>query len=370
MNELDAVPIGVPARRLAGVAGAEIDLRWRWAGSRLHSVGAPRGDAGHRQPPGRGGVPDRRVAAVSRLSPVLRPAGPSVVDRPAVKTRRSRRTPGATCACRRSSSSTATGPAVLGNADLVPEHGTNADLGALDRSRRRTVASRSRTTVFGARVDDLDPVAVRVAGAGARRNTGAGAHPGVEQELRLIVRALEPAGRAGDVPGRARSQRRRGHARQASCPYHAALSRLPSPGAGARRRCRRALELAPTRTRTCAWATTPTRQPGGPGARACCSAAACQRRVAARRLRMTASAANLTDTRLEDVDPWSLPGGRCSLRSRTRRSAAARAARPSSIPRTVSEPMVQTRSEYRCASFSVFGAWCCWRRPPSRGLRR
>ena len=74
VNDLAAVPAGVPARRLAGVAGAEIDLRWRWA--YLDFIPSARievmQDAVSR--PRRARRSPRGHPAVFRESPVLRAA--------------------------------------------------------------------------------------------------------------------------------------------------------------------------------------------------------------------------------------------------------------------------------------------------------
>ena len=109
VNELGAVPVGIPARRTAGVAGAEIDLRWRRLDFDL--IPSARLEAMQDFVSRRDevGTPIEGLSAVSRLSPVLRVAlVKNVVDAQTLKAA-VKANVGAMRAYRRSSSSTATG---------------------------------------------------------------------------------------------------------------------------------------------------------------------------------------------------------------------------------------------------------------------
>src|SRR6185295_12330181 len=136
VNDLALVPVGVPARRLAGVGGAEIDLRWRWAD--LDFIPSARVEAMQDTVSRRDarGVPIADTPAVFRLTPVLRAAlVRPLVDHDALN-----------IAVKANAGRYARVPSfielygngtafVLGNADLVPEHGTNVDLGVwIDRT--------------------------------------------------------------------------------------------------------------------------------------------------------------------------------------------------------------------------------------------
>ena len=110
---------------------------------------------------------------------------------------------------------------VLGNADLVPEHGTNADVGDLDRSRGRAARRRSAGRRCSARwVDDLIQWQYSSWGQARADNLGARAHPGRRAGAAADVRALGPAGRAGDGPGRARSTATTRRRTASSSPFH------------------------------------------------------------------------------------------------------------------------------------------------------
>ena len=170
---------GVPARRLAGVAGAEIDLRWRWAdldvipSARIEVMqdAVSRRDArGVRRSTDTPAV-FRRVAGAARRRWSARW---STAD---AEGRSPRRTSGATRACRRSSSSTATAPRSCWATPISCPSTARTPTSALwiDRAGDR-LGLASRTTVFGALRRRSDPVAILVLGAGARRQPGARAH--------------------------------------------------------------------------------------------------------------------------------------------------------------------------------------------------
>src|SRR5262249_47858377 len=134
------------------------------------------------------GVPIENAPAVFRSSPVLRAAlVRPIVDRPALKmvvkanAGRYVRVPSFT---ELYGDGTAM---VLGHADLVPEHGDNADLGFwIDRAGER-VGVVSRTTLFAARVGDLIQWQYASWGQARADNLGQARILGGEQELRLVL---------------------------------------------------------------------------------------------------------------------------------------------------------------------------------------
>jgi outer membrane receptor protein involved in Fe transport len=198
VNEAATVPVGVPARRLAGVAGAEIDLRWRWAD--LDLIPSARIEAMQDAVSRRDmmGTPIEGTPAQFRRSPILRlglvrpladRAGLRVVAKANVG--RYARVPSFV---ELYGNGTAR---VLGNADLIPEHGTNADAGIwIDRSGPR-LGVVSRTTVFASSVDDLIQWQLSSWGQARADNLARARVLGVEQELRLEI------GRRGRLVGQA-----------------------------------------------------------------------------------------------------------------------------------------------------------------------
>jgi len=307
VNELAAVPVGVPAQRLAGVAGAEIDLRWRRLdvdlipSARVEAMQdvVSRRDAA--------GVPIQGTPGVFRLAPVLRMAViRPLLDRSGMKAvikanaGRYVRVPSFFELYGDGT------PYLLGNDELIPEQGTNADVGLwIDRLGER-VGLGSRTTAFGARVADLIQWDYASWGQGRARNVARARILGVEQELRLSLgRWGRLVGQATVLDARDTSNDTTSNGKQ--LPFHARyrgylrpeLVRIPLPagleiGAFADADLRMQsysdpANLVDMRTRlllgcgvTVAWP-----QAG---------------------LRATASAANLTGTRAEDVATWSLPG--------------------------------------------------------------
>jgi iron complex outermembrane receptor protein len=307
VNDLAPVPVGVPARRTAGVAGAEIDLRWRWAN--LDVIPSARIEAmqdavSHSDALG-GPLP--ATPAVFRAAPVLRAALiRPLVERPTLRidvkanAGRYARVPSFIELYGNGTSF------VLGNSDLVPERGTNADLGlSIDRSGDR-LGIASRTTLFGARVDDLIQWQYSSFGQARADNLGRARIVGVEQELRLSL------GRWGRLVGQgtyldARDESDSAATQGKQLPYHPRvraylrpeLVRIPLPGG---------LELG-------AYADADARLHSyTDGANLLdhqrrlligCGVSLAWPRA---HMRLTGSAANLTDTRQEDVDTWALPG--------------------------------------------------------------
>jgi outer membrane cobalamin receptor len=182
VDEIDAAASGEPARRLVGVAGAELDLRWRRldldvipsariegmqdvvTGQSAAAVPLPAGPAITRR------LPTYRLALVRPWSPSATLKGnvgryghaPSFLELYGDGSQR-----------------------LLGNPRLVPERGTNADLALwIDRAGARSGVT-SRTTIFGALADDLIYWPRSSDGPSRAQNLAQARVYGVEQELRL-----------------------------------------------------------------------------------------------------------------------------------------------------------------------------------------
>ena len=183
-NETDPASSGLPARRLVGVAGAE--LTWLWHRLDLQLIPSIRVEAmddtvtgqdtqGRPVPAGPTvfrWLPTYRVGLVRPLAPAVTlkaNAGayhhaPSFLELYGDGTRR-----------------------VLGNPGLVPESGTNADLAVwVDRPGTR-VATASHTTLFGTLAQDLIYWQPTTGGPARAENLNRARILGVEQELQLGV---------------------------------------------------------------------------------------------------------------------------------------------------------------------------------------
>lgn len=183
-NETDPADSGIPARRLLGVAGAELALFWhrvdlqvipsvRFEGMQDRVTGED--TQGRPIPPGPTVgrfLPTYRLGLVRPLSPVVTlkaNAGqyhhaPSFLELYGDGTRH-----------------------VLGNPGLVPESGLNADLAVwIDRPGVR-VSTASHTTLFGTRADDLLYWPRTGDGPSRAENLNRARIYGVEQELQLGV---------------------------------------------------------------------------------------------------------------------------------------------------------------------------------------
>ena len=253
------------------------------------------------------GVPLPDTPAVFRKSPVLRAAVVrSLVDRPTLKVD-AKANVGRYARVPSFVELYGNGTAfVLGNADLVPEQGTNADVGiSIDRTGN-WLGLTSRTTVFSARVDDLIQWQYSSWGQARADNLGRARIAGVEQEVRLSLgRWGRVVGQGTYLDARDDSDNTATHGKQ--IPYHPRwraylrpeVARIPVPGG---------LELG-------AYADADARLHSyTDGANLVDHARrliiGCGVSLAWPRahMRLTGSAANLTDTRQEDVDAWSLPG--------------------------------------------------------------
>jgi outer membrane cobalamin receptor len=307
VNELVAIPAGVPARRTAGVAGAEIDLRWRWAD--VHVIPSARiemmQDAVSRRDAA--GTPIVGTPAVARRSPILRLGvvrplveGPTLTITAKANIGRYVRVPSF---IELYGNGTAL---VLGNADLAPENGTNADVGLWIERIGDRLGAVSRTTAFAAWVDDLIRWQYASWGQARADNIARARVLGVEQELRFTFgRRGRLVAQATILDARDRSANLAAYDNQ--LPFHPRyrgylrpeLVHIPLPAgltlaayADAELRAHDYADpanLVDLRARLLVGCGVTVLWPRG-------------------RLRVTASAVNLTDTRREDVDNWSLPG--------------------------------------------------------------
>jgi iron complex outermembrane receptor protein len=301
-DELAAIPVGLPARRLVGVGGAEVDVRVPVLD--VNVIPSVRAEASSDLVSARdlAGVPVpatpvERVLPVWRLG-LVRPLG-SVA---AIKANVGRygRIPSFL-----ELYGNGTGR-LLGNPGLAPERGINADMALwIDHRGERVVVS-SRTVVFGARVDDLIQWQSSAWGQARADNIASARVYGAEQELRIepgrwfrVVGQLTylVATDASDNAARRGKQvpfhpRYRGYLRpellRVGLPGDLTLS-LYVDGDLRGQTYADPANLQPFGTRLLL----------GAGA----SVAWMQGR-----LRLTASAANLTGSRIEDFGDWSLPG--------------------------------------------------------------
>ena len=301
-DELAAIPVGLPARRLVGVAGAELDVRVPVLD--LHVIPSARAEATSDLVSARDrlGVP-LATAPIDRVLPVwrlglVRPIGSAV----AIKANLGRygRIPSFL-----ELYGNGTGR-LLGNAELAPERGNNGDVGLWIDHRGERLAVSSRTVAFGALVDDLIQWQSSSWGQARAGNIASARVWGAEQELRL-----EP-GRWFRVVGQltylvAKDASDNVSRRGKQIPFHPRyrgylrpeLIRVGLPGGAA-------LSMyvdGDLRGQT--YADPANLQPFG--TRLLLGAGASVAWMDGR-LRLTASAANLTGSRIEDFGDWSLPG--------------------------------------------------------------
>jgi vitamin B12 transporter len=306
VNNAEAIPVGLPARRLAGVAGAEIDLRARALD--LDVIPSVRLEAAQDVVSERdaAGVPIAS-APVSRLLPILRlglvrPLAESDTLKAVVKANVGRyaRVPSF---IELYGNGTAR---ILGNTDLVPERGTNADVGLwIDRVGPR-VAVVSRTIAFGALVDDLIQWQYASWGQARADNLARARVLGVEQELRLgLGRHTRLVAQATYLDARDRSANAASNGNQV--PFHPryrgyARPELVRVGVGG------GVELeayADAELRAGSYADSANLVDFGTRVLLGCGVTVAWPRA---HLRLTGSAANLTGSRKEDLGDWALPG--------------------------------------------------------------
>ncbi len=183
-NELDPTMSGAPARRLVGVAGGELDLRWRRLD--LHVIPSARVELmsdvvtgvdtnGFLVPPGPAVF---RALPIYRLG-LVRPLNDSATFKGNVG--RYERAPSFLELYGNGNDR------LLGDPGLLPERGTNADLALwLDRAGPAG-ALLSRTTVFGALTDDLIYWLRSSGGPSRAENLTRARIYGLEQELRATL---------------------------------------------------------------------------------------------------------------------------------------------------------------------------------------
>jgi iron complex outermembrane receptor protein len=183
-NEADPAASGVPARRLVGVVGAELALLWH----RLDLEIVPSARLEAMQDAGTAGPSVARLLPTYRLG-LVRPLSAAVTLKANVGEYHH-----APSFLELYGDGTSR---LLGNASLVPESGTNADLAIwIDRPGDRVSAS-SRTTVFGAQANNLIYWLTTAGGPSRAENLNRARIAGVEQELQLEV------GRHGRLTGQA-----------------------------------------------------------------------------------------------------------------------------------------------------------------------
>ncbi len=195
---------------------------------------------------------------------------------------------------------------ILGNTDLTPERGTNADLGlSIDRAGPRVVVT-SRTIVFGALVDDLIQWQYASWGQARADNLARARILGVEQELRLgLGRHARIVGQATYLDARDRSANTASNGNQV--PFHPryrgyARPELVRVGVGG------GIELgayADAELRAGSYADSANLVDFGTRVLLGCGVSVAWPRA---HLRLTGSAANLTGSRKEDLGDWALPG--------------------------------------------------------------
>jgi len=306
VNNAESIPTGLPARRLAGVAGAEIDLRSRLLN--LDVIPSARLEAAQDVLSQRdtAGVPIVSPT-VSRLLPVLRLG----VVRPLVE----RDT--VTAVVKANVGRYARAPSfielygngtgrTLGNTDLAPERGTNADLGlSIDRAGPRVVVT-SRTILFGAVVDDLIQWDHTSWGQARADNLARARILGVEQELRLALgRHAQIVGQGTYLDARDRSADAASNGKQ--LPLHPryrgyARPELVRVGVGG------GLELGAyvdAELRAGSYADSANLVDFETRVLLGCGVSVAWPRA---HLRLTGSAANVTASRKEDLGDWALPG--------------------------------------------------------------
>jgi hypothetical protein len=306
VNNAESIPTGLPARRLTGVAGAEIDLRARPLD--LDVIPSVRVEAAEDVLSRRdaGGIP---VASptVSRLLPILRLG----VVRPLAER------DGLRAVVKANVGRYARAPSfielygngtarILGNSDLVPERGTNADLGLwIDRAGPR-VAVASRTILFGALVDELIQWQFAAWGQARADNLARARILGVEQELRLgLGRYARIVGQATFLDARDRSASTASNGNQV--PFHPRYRGYARPEL-VRLGVAGGVELgayADAELRAGSYADGANLVDFGTRVLLGCGVTVGWPRA---HLRLTGSAANLTGSRKEDLGDWALPG--------------------------------------------------------------
>ncbi len=183
VDEMVASRSGLPARRLSGVAGVELDAAIRPLG--LHLI-----------PSVRGQLLDDVVTGVNAGAMTL-PAAPVVRFLPTLRLGLWRPL-GSSATIKANIGHYERAPSflelygngdqrLLGNPGLVPEQGTNADLALWIDRAGTSIGVASRTTLFGALTEDLITWIPNAQGISRAANVNRARVYGLEQELRLVL---------------------------------------------------------------------------------------------------------------------------------------------------------------------------------------
>jgi outer membrane cobalamin receptor len=292
-------PAGYPANRLVGAAGAELDIRFQRA--RLDVLPSARLEASRDVRTGRDvfGAQLGPSAPIDRVLPVLRLG---LV-----------RTIGETLALRANVGRYARLPSfvelygynrgVLGNPQLVPEHGTNADLGVTSCWRTPAADWSGALTAFGALVDDLiewQPTATQT----RAENIARARVWGLESEARLRTPRLTIAAQVTLTDARDESASLANHGTQLVFhPRYHGYGRVewrqPLPFAGLAAGVYTDVDATAGNNRAPRLGAIPAHAFVGAGL---------SLEHAPSGLRLVASAANLADTRAQDFQDYPLPG--------------------------------------------------------------
>lgn len=301
-DDLAPARVGIPARRMSAVAGEELGLLIRPADVEL--IASARAEAMSDRVSKRdyAGAPIP-LAAVTRLMPVyrlglVRPFGSHVALKANIGQY-----------ARAPSFLELYGTAnvrLIANPDLAPERGRNADVSVWVDYAGDGLCVLSRSALFGAVVDDLIEWQTASSGQAQAKNIGRGDVYGAEQELRIgLGRHALLTAQLTYLVARDTSDNAAANGRQ--IPFHPRYTVYARPEA-LRVPLVRGWELG-------LYADAAVRGPsyGDPanqlafGTRLLVGAGATVSSPGAH-LRLQASAANLTDTRDEDVVDWALPG--------------------------------------------------------------
>ncbi|HET6284595.1 MAG TPA: TonB-dependent receptor [Polyangia bacterium] len=223
INDIDPTPVGVPAGRLVGAVGAEVDLWWRRLA--LDIIPSARLETVRDVVTGRDLLFARQRPAsdpVVHVLPVLRLG----LVRPVSSWMALKANAGRYARVPSFSELYGDSGRQLGNPELRPEVGWNADAGVSFRASGTGADLDARSIAFGARVDDLIGWESTTAGPSRALNLSRARIWGLEQELRVrIGRRFRLTGQAtytdardvGDVASR------RGRQLPAHPRYHAYL---------------------------------------------------------------------------------------------------------------------------------------------------
>ena len=245
-NEVDPTMSGVPARRLVGVAGGELDLRWRRLD--LHVIPSARVELMSDVVTGTdsNGVV-LPATAVFRALPIYRLG----LVRPLNESATLKGNLGRYARAPSFIELYGNGNyRLLGDPGLLPERGTNADLALWIDRAGPWGALLSRTTVFGALTNDLIYWLRSLGGSSRAENLASARVYGVEQELRATLgRHLRLVGQGTITVAEDESELAASHGKQIA--YHPRYMAYGRPGADTRVPSLRGSSSGPMSTRRC-----------------------------------------------------------------------------------------------------------------------